>query len=697
MAQYLSAGVYGSEIDLSTSVPSVATGITVFGGEFTTGEAFRRIPVTTIEQLIQKFGTPTDENYNDWFQAYNFLKNGSELYLVRAVDASNKTLDNFDAYSSNKTYLKGEGAKFNNTNIVALQMTNTAPAVDGSNNFVPSAHWTAATGTDLPKSVPSTMNAGLEITPAGVGTFYSKYIPNSNSFELDMDDYVSSGITFLAKAPGTDGNKISVSFSKDISKGILKPVSTYWNGDPSNIGAIPVSWIQSSYNINTVVVHSFRLWKSLIDNNTSIPGYSADWVDVSQKAQDVVFYNGNNWVSSTSNNSDTPSDKSSKWYRQTNFDDLFEDVVSPDNKEIALVVFVNGEIAEKYIVSTVAGGKDADGNDNFIDNVLLSTSQYIYSKTKTDIAYASVPNLIQYVTFSGGTYTRPSVFNLEDAYNLFRNPEEFDISVIIANEKINLFCMDIAKERGDCFTIAGMPKSLVGNVDPVAHIIEYAAEEINVENSYASFYGNYIQIADTYNSKYRWVNIAGAIAGSQIRTNNNRDPWWANAGLERGQILNVTKIAFNPTKGERDMLYRNKINPIVSMPGQGNCIIWGQKTLLSRASAFNRINVRLLFLVIEKAVNKAMRFFVFEPNDEFTRAQAVAMVSPFLEEIKGRRGIYEYRVICDETINTPEVIDANVLKVNVLIKPTRTGEFVEIKYVATKTGADLVELGKTLS
>lgn len=685
MANYLSPGVYGAEVDLSTSVPSVATGITAYAGAFPKGQAFKRILVSNIDQLISTVGTPTNENYNDWYQAERFLKDGSELYIVRAVNNDENLTPSYPDYVSGKPYLKGECARFLNVNIRALSETSAIPSNSGG-NFVPDTNWALQDTVVFSTTQKKSMNAGVDFTSSNVGNFFNDYVPNYNVYEQKVDTYVlPQALRFIAKSIGTSGNNISISLSNDLTKGIEKPVTTLWNGTGYEVYAT------GSYDINDIVSYNYRLYKSLESSNTALPTDSLKWVDVSHKTNDVIHYNGNNWTSLISNNGDVPSETSSKWTKGATFDTVFDYELGAN--EVYLVIFEDGLLVEKFIVSTKETGTDIDGNNIFIDNVLAAKSAYLYSFTNDTVAF---PTLIQQSTLSGGRYTAPETGDLLEAYNLFSNPEEFDVSVIIANETINQYCIDLAKQRGDCITIAGMTKDVVGSLTPATDIIEYMVDQINVENSYGAFYGNYIQIFDTYNSKYRWINVAGSVAGSQVRTNNNRDPWWANAGLERGQISGVTKIAFNPTKGERDLLYRNKINPIVSFPGQGNCIIWGQKTLLSRASAFDRLNVRQLFLVIEKAVNKAMKYFVFAPNDEYTRAQVVAMISPFLEDIKGRRGIYDYRVIADETINTPEVIDANILKVNILVKPTRVAEFIEIKYVATKTGADLTEAAKAV-
>ena len=196
---------------------------------------------------------------------------------------------------------------------------------------------------------------------------------------------------------------------------------------------------------------------------------------------------------------------------------------------------------------------------------------------------------------------------------------------------------------------------------------------------------------DKYNDVYRWVPLNGDIAGLCARTDTERDPWFSPAGLNRGVIKNVVKLAWNPTKAERDTLYKAGVNPVVTFPGEGT-ILYGDKTLLNRPSAFDRINVRRLFIVLEKSIAKAARSSLFEFNDEFTRASFINLVEPFLRDVQGRRGIYDFRVICDTTNNTGEVIDQNQFVGDIYIKPARSINFIQLNFVAVRTGVAFEEI-----
>ena len=209
--------------------------------------------------------------------------------------------------------------------------------------------------------------------------------------------------------------------------------------------------------------------------------------------------------------------------------------------------------------------------------------------------------------------------------------------------------------------------------------------------SYAVIDSGYKYQYDKYNDTYRWVPLNGDIAGTVVRTDDVRDPWFSPAGFNRGQIKNLVKLAFNPDKAARDALYKNGVNPVVTFPGQGT-VLFGDKTALARPSAFDRINVRRLFIVLEKAISTAAKSTLFEINDEFTRASFRNLVEPYLRDIKGRRGIYDFRVVCDSTNNTPERIDRNEFWGDIYIKPARSINFIQLNFVAVRTGVQFDEI-----
>ena len=285
-------------------------------------------------------------------------------------------------------------------------------------------------------------------------------------------------------------------------------------------------------------------------------------------------------------------------------------------------------------------------------------------------------------------------------YALFRSGEDIDISLLLGAdlagdgnwEETGLFLInDIAEYRKDCVAFLSPPKnSVVDNSgNEAADII--AARNLLPSTSYAVMDSGWKYQYDKYNDLYRWVPLNGDVAGLCVRTDNLRDPWWSPAGYNRGFIQNVVRLAWNPRKAYRDELYQAGVNPVMSEPGQGT-LLFGDKTMLSKPSAFDRINVRRLFIVLEKAISTAAKYTLFEFNDQFTQAQFVNMVDPYLRDVMGRRGIYDYRVVCDGTNNTPDVVDANQFVGDIYIKPARSINFIQLNFIAVRTGVDFSEI-----
>jgi phage tail sheath protein FI len=283
---------------------------------------------------------------------------------------------------------------------------------------------------------------------------------------------------------------------------------------------------------------------------------------------------------------------------------------------------------------------------------------------------------------------------------VFRSTEDVNVALIIAGkarggvhgEQLANYLIDnVAEYRKDCVVLVSPDIN-----DTVNNAYNVTGDLVAFRNglrstSYAMLDSGHKYMYDRYNDIYRWVPLCGDVAGLIARTEEDRDAWWSPGGFNRGQIKNVVKLAYNPNKSHRDILYPAGINPVVTFPGQGT-ILYGDKTLLAKPSAFDRINVRRLFIVLEKAISTAAKYTLFEFNDEFTRALFRNMVEPYLRDVQGRRGIYDFRVVCDERNNTPEVIDRNEFVGDIFIKPARSINFITLRFVATRTGADFDEV-----
>ena len=368
-----------------------------------------------------------------------------------------------------------------------------------------------------------------------------------------------------------------------------------------------------------------------------------------------------------------------------------------------------GTVLEKYaFVSKASDAKDNSGNSNYYREVIQRQSQYIWwlshpTNLGTGTAWGSTANVSAFKLFSSnssnslsaGAIGTVGTANVTSGWDNFRNAESVDISLLVTgtgNSTIASYVIsNIADSRKDCVAFISPEK---------ADCVDNAGQEVTdikafrnglTSSSYAFLDSGYKYQYDKYFDVYRWIPLNGDIAGLCVRTDTERDPWFSPGGMNRGVIKNVIKLAWNPTKTNRDELYQVGINPVVSFPGEGT-VLYGDKTMLSRPDAFDRINVRRLFITLEKAISRAARFSLFEFNDQFTRAQFVALVEPFLRDVQGRRGITDYRVVCDDTNNTAEIIDRNEFVGDIYIKPARSINFIQLNFVAVRTGVSFNEV-----
>ena len=360
-------------------------------------------------------------------------------------------------------------------------------------------------------------------------------------------------------------------------------------------------------------------------------------------------------------------------------------------------------------LSQGSDAKKADGTTNFYKEVINSQSEWIYwanhdsSLTDAGETVASQAGAMTTNTavidnnLSGGTDDNaPTTGELALAYDKFEDAETVDVNLLFAvpdANGANTIANDliaIATARKDCMAFVSPPlEDSVGSSSPSTDVIAFA--DTLTSSSYASCDSGALYVYDKYNDVFRYIGAAGHIAGLCANTDNVADAWFSPAGVNRGQLLGVTKLAYNPTKADRDALYKARVNPVVSLPGQGT-LLFGDKTLLDRPSAFDRINVRRLFIVLEKAISTAAKAQLFEFNDEFTRAQFKNLVEPFLRDVKGRRGITDSLVVCDGTNNTSQVIDANRFVADIFIKPSRSINFITLNFIATRSGVEFSEI-----
>jgi phage tail sheath protein FI len=400
--------------------------------------------------------------------------------------------------------------------------------------------------------------------------------------------------------------------------------------------------------------------------------------------------------------------------------------IGGSNDELHIIVIdedgyitgVENTVLEKFaFVSKASDNKKSDGQNNYYKDVINSRSEWLWWMDHTDTITVPVTESNWGDVMAGTTFhsmLAPLTQSLSggdssglatdgqrmDAYELFSNSTLYDINLIMTGKAdstvVNYVIDNVALVRLDCVVFASPQDAETGELvigDDSASVNKLIAYRNELgSNSYTVLDSGFKYQYDRYNDVYRWVPLNGDIAGICARTDYTNDPWWSPGGLNRGQIKNVVRLSCNPNQTMRDNLYKNSINPVVTFPGQGT-VLFGDKTLLTKPSAFDRINVRRLFIVLEKAIATAAKYQLFEFNDAFTRAQFKNLIEPFLRDVQGRRGITDFLVKCDESNNSGEVIDRNEFIADIFVKPTRSINYITLNFVAARSSINFTELG----
>jgi len=634
MATMLSPGVKVREFDFTNIVPGVSTTEGGFAGMFQWGPVNQRMLTDSETELASQFWKPNTTNAEDWFTAANFLAYGDKLWVVRVVDEENA---NTSLRAKNATAANSSGFLVKNEDQYDTQYA------DGS------LQSTYGTGGWIAK-YPGAMGNSLRVS----------ICPSAAAFQSTLTG------TMSVSANGSTITGVSTLFTTQLTVGDL------------------------------IVIANETLKVSTIVSNTSATTTTRHVVGASAQASVARRWEWYNEVGVAPGTSDSAT------------------VSNGTNDEMHIVVIdEDGEwtgqrntILEVYDkVSKASDAKLDDGTLNYYKEQIRQRSKFIYwsghSGLVTNIGATKVSAFGAYAlpinTSLVGGKDGAAIGNAQRirGFNLFSNKDDVEVSIIIgaaANQTVASHIINnICEPRMDCVAFFSPPKAYCVN-----NAGDEAVDVVNFRNtlpvtSYAALDNNWKYQYDRYNDVYRYLPMNGDIGGIHVKTDEERDAWWAAAGFNRGQIKNIFKLAWSPSQADRDYLYKNNVNPVFTSPGDGT-VLFGQKTLLSKPSAFDRINVRRLFIVLEKAISRASKYLLFEFNDEFTRAQFRNMVEPYLRDIKGRRGIYDFLVVCDDSNNTPEVIDRNELVGDIYIKPARVAEFIRLNFVATRTGVEFSEI-----
>jgi hypothetical protein len=375
-----------------------------------------------------------------------------------------------------------------------------------------------------------------------------------------------------------------------------------------------------------------------------------------------------------------------------------------------LITGTQGTVLETFpFLSKAIDGIDKNGNSNYYKNVLFTNSAYVYAmdpvnysatnatwgRATANTSFATLSGA-QTISLAGGTEIYPTDADIVNAYDLFSDPVSSQVSLLMTgpwDTTVQQNAIQIASSRKDCVAFVSPPQSAVVNnagneqTSVTAWYNGLSSVTGNPSGSYGFADSGWKYMFDKYNNAYRWVPLNGDIAGLCVSTDSTNAPWWSPAGFNRGAIKNVIKLAWNPTQAQRNAIYPYGINPVASFPGNGT-VLFGDKTMQVKPSAFDRINVRRLFIVLEQAIQKAAQYSLFEFNDAFTQAQFVALVTPFLAQVQGQRGITAFQVVCDSTNNTPAVIDANQFVGDIYIQPARSINYIQLNFTAVGTGVN---------
>jgi phage tail sheath protein FI len=549
--------------------------------------------------------------------------------------------------------------------------------------------------------------------------------PGVNVSEIDLTTIVPSVATSIGAfagpfAWGPVGEIITISDEVRLAATFGKPDSTnyeYWFS--------AANFLAYSSNLKVVRAVNAATARNASANGTVVLiKNSDDWLDNYSSGANTYGYFTARYAGAIGNSLKV-SMADANTYNNWTYSSLFTSTPGTStyvsnkngaNDEIHIVVIdedglftgTANTVLEKYaFVSKAADAKDDSGNANYYKTVLQNKSNYIHwmahpGTTGSGTAWGSNANASTFagltgnvtVSLSGGVDGTTSTANVVTAYDYFNNAEAVDISLIVSgpgDATVATSLIATCESRKDCVVFLSPTKSsVVDNAGSETTSVTSYRNSLT-SSSYAVIDCNWKYQYDKYNDVYRWLPLNGDVAGLCARTDLERDPWFSPGGLNRGIIKNVIKLAWNPTKTNRDDLYIKGVNPIVSFQGEGT-VLFGDKTMLSKPSAFDRINVRRLFIVLEKAISRAARFSMFEFNDQFTRAQFVSLVEPYLRDVQGRRGITDFRVVCNETNNTGEIIDRNEFVGDIYIKPARSINFIQLNFVAVRTGVSFDEV-----
>jgi len=696
MAFLVSPGVQIVEKDLTNIIPSVATSIGGFAGKFEWGPALDVTTVSSEKDLIAKFGYPkvstndASSTRDDWYAAANFLGYANNLQVVRAISDGARNAASEPVVGSATTI----SAVFTGTPSSTVFTSSNAVAYDGSTTVTFTAD-VLDLGSIADSFREALVTAGVSTvtidSDAVAGIVDPTVTYSSNGITLPTAQTINGvTITFFANtAAEADADTLTSAQLNNLDDFLVES-STLVNGSvyaryPGALGnsigivMIDASIADSDFK-NTVLFGSVK-GADLFNTLPSTSTWGSAYTTTPQDEMHIIIYTTNTLITGNANEVLETYGYVSKAKNAKTADggpNYYVDII---NDQSQWVYMLNEETAAQS--GTITGFKTIGSSLTS----LTGNSRFNYLSTN-----ASLTGVRKYSLDGGTDGATVSDANYTTAYNLLSDDQTVDVNLLITGERSKTVCkhvITIGETRKDAITFCSPDYSSAVNNPTATKVINYYSDFNS--SSYAVFDSGYKRQYDRYNDEYFWIPLNPDTAGLTARAEFTNDAWFSPAGLNRGFINNVVKLSFNPNQTDRDQLYPNRVNPVVTFRGQGT-LLYGDKTALSRPSAFDRINVRRLFIVLEKAIATAAKFQLFEFNDDLTRRTFVNAVEPFLAEIQARRGLTDFKVVCDTSNNTGQVIDGNRFVADIYIKPARSINFITLNFIAVRSGVSFSEV-----
>ncbi|QUL76860.1 tail sheath monomer [Escherichia phage UPEC03] len=653
-----SPGIETKETSVQSTVVRNSTGRAAIVGKFSWGPAYQIRQISNEVEMVNYFGSPDNLTADYFMSAVNFLQYGNDLRVVRVVDKD--AAKNASAiFNQIKTTIASQGSNYTVNDVIKVKYNSVVVEENGKVSKVDS------NGKILSVIIPSEK---IVARAKQIGT----YPDISTGWTTEIVSQ-SSGVSASITIDGIESNSgitlLNLDIAKETIQGTAFQTLTQKYQLPSVVALYPGE-LGSTVQVEIIS-------KAAYDSGAMISGYPSG-VSVKNSGRSVMTYGP-----------------------QT------------DN-QYAFVVRRGGIVQESFIVSTEKTDKDIYGVNIFMDDFFANGgSQYVYG---TSLNWPKGFSGI--LEFGGGLSSNDTVGadELMTGWDMFADREALHVPLLIAGacagetveimSTVQKHVISIGDERQDCTVFVSPPRSLLVNI-PLATAVDNMIEwrtgyklsggaavdnNLNVSSSYGFLDGNYKYQYDKYNDVNRWVPLAGDIAGLCVYTDSVSQPWMSPAGYNRGQIRNCIKLAIEPRTAHRDAMYQVQINPVTGFAGGSGFVLFGDKTLTNVPSPFDRINVRRLFNMIKKDIGDNAKYKLFENNDDFTRSSFRMDTGQYMTNIRALGGCYDYRVICDTTNNTPDVIDRNEFVATVYVKPPRSINYITLNFVATSTGADFDEL-----